>query len=255
MKRLIKRIICIAVLITTFVISLNINNAKAAELSDIGITKKFSTVMKNQSYNCTIQTSKDFRSFIIYMENSITKDIKKYTYINGIYTTYEMKSRNILGHKFEYARKISTVDFRPSIVKANETFKAEAYSSVTECVIPTLNGNHLWYQMGQSGSDVGYMKMGCVASYRIKADACSDCSTFRSKLLESNNLVAASGISGVGVVIVAVAILTAGVTGGLSLATGFGLEGAAYTTFVAACYAEQAAHDSYDIAKQYGTQL
>lgn len=241
MLKILKKLVSITLAIVLGITLLPQVSVKAANVDDP--TKEFSVQNPDGEYLYRLEISEDMLTYQLEMKNTNTNETTIVKYENGIATT--LKDGEV----------VNVVDYNNSIKVAREyRNSSRAYRAKTVCIIPTLGGNNLWYQMGTTGADVGYMLMGCDWTYRVKADACSDCSTFRNKIIESNNLFAAAGLSDSAGIAVSALILAAGPTGGLSVALAAGLVGTAATSLVAACFAEQAAHDSYDIAKAYGTR-
>lgn len=241
MQKLFKKLVSITlafVLGITLFSQVSVNAASADDPA-----KEFLVQNPDGEYLYRLEISEDMLTYQLEMKNTNTNETTIVKYENGIATT--LKDGEV----------VNVVDYNNAIKVAQEyNNSSRAYRAKTVCIIPTLGGNNLWYQMGTSGADAGYMLMGCDWTYRVKADACSECSTFRNKILESNSLFAASGLSDTAGVAICALILAAGPTAGLSVALGAGLVGTAALTLVDACFAEQAAHDAYDIAKTYGTR-
>lgn len=256
MKKGVKRLLCVILTITMIITLVPESNARAANKWTTGTESEFHVQKKDGDYLYKMQVSENGLSFQIDMTNTDTGESTLIVYDNGVASTYNTTPNDTTNT--ETTEPISVVDYRNSISVA-ETILNDAsvkgYRSMTICVIPTLAGNNLWYQMGSTSPDVGYMKMGCDWTYRVKADACADCTTFRNKIVESNNLVAKSGLTAASAVAVGVAILAAGPVGGLSAALAMGITGTAALNMVDAAFAEQAAHESYDIAKGYGVVI
>ena len=236
MKKVFKRIVCLMLVIATISYSV-LNNSADASTGFQGSKKtEFISTKDNQSYECTIEVSNDKKSFILTMKNLKTGVITENIYNNGILSTYEHKSKKILGHTFDSKRKIRETNFEKSLRRSEKMFSAQSFGSQTICIIPTLAGNNLWYRIGNSSPDYGYMQMGCVETYRVATNACSECATFRNKILEANASFAKCGVSITAAGAIIAAILLAGVTGGLSLAGAFGFEVSSYYYIVDACF-------------------
>lgn len=247
MKKIFKRLISVtlsAALVFSLLPSINASAENLSNERRPDSTTEFQVQKEDGVYLCKLQISDDMLTYQLDMTNTTTNETSIVMYEQGVATTVEN------------SEIVSVVDYTDSIQIAEEysNVSSRAYRSETKCIIPTLGGNNLWYQMGITGPDVGYMKMGCDWTYRVKADACDDCANFRNKIIESNSLFTAAGLSDAAALGVCVLILLAGPTGGLSAAVAAGLTGTAATTLVAACFAEQSAHDSYDIAKGYGVR-
>lgn len=241
MQKLFKKLVSITLAVVLGITLFSQVSVNAASVDDS--TKEFLVQNPDGEYLYRLEISEDMLTYQLEMKNTNTNETTIVKYENGIATT--LKDGEV----------VNVVDYNNSIKVAQEyNNSSRAYRAKTVCIIPTLGGNNLWYQMGTGGADSGYMRMGCDWTYRVKADACSECSTFRNKILESNNLFAASGLSDAAGVAICALILAAGPTGGLSVALGAGLVGTAAVTLVDACFAEQAAHDAYDVAKTYGTR-
>lgn len=255
MKKILKKLLIVILAVAMVPTLLPNASAFAKSKFEAGVTKEFYCQKSDGDYLYKIQVSEDKLSFQLDMTNPNTDETTTVMYDQGIATTYKTTSKSVLGVKLTNKKQVSKVDYNNSIKMAENSFSTQAYRSVTMAIIPTLAGNNLWYQMGTTSPDVGYMKMGCDWSYRVRADACSDCGIFRNKIIESNNFFAAAGVSDVLALTVCIAILAGSVTGGLTTALAFGFEGSAAIALVSACSAEATAHDSYDIAKGYGVRL
>lgn len=230
--------------------------SKAEGKWEIDVTSEFTVQNDDGEYLYKVQVSEDKLSFQLDMTNINTNETTTMVYHEGIGTTYKTISEDTKGNnRTTNSELVSVVDFNPSIKMAESSYSVMGYRDVTACIIPTLAGNYLWYQMGISGADVGYMLMGCDWTYRVQADACDDCSNFRNKIIESNQQFSLAGLSPAAGIVVAIAVLAAGPTGGLSVAMAWGLYGVGAAAMVAACAAEMSAHDSYDIAKGYGVRV
>lgn len=215
------------------------------------ITEEFTVENEDGTYIYKVQVSEDKLSYQLDMTNLDTNEMTTLIYENGIASTY----KTILNDKARANSRVlvSTVDYTGALERAKEIKSSRAYGTKTECIVPTLAGNNLWYQIG-NGADSGYMLMGCDWYYRTPVNACVDCSTFRNKIIESNSNFAKAGLSDAVALAVCVAILAGGVTGGLSIALAMGLTGSAAYYLLDACVAEDAAHTAYDVAKTYGVR-
>lgn len=246
MKKIFKRLISATLSVAMIMALLPSSNANAANVPNewkADSTTEFTVQKPDGDYLYKLQISEDMLTYQLNMTNTNTNETTIVKYEQGVATTLENE------------QVVSVVDYNDSIKIAEEynTF-ARAYREITMCIIPTLGGNHLWYKMGTTSPDVGYMLMGCDWSYRVKADACDDCANFRNKIGESNAAFIKSGLSEAAALGICVLILLAGPTGGLSAALAAGLVGSTALYLVDACFAEQSAHDSYDIAKGYGVK-
>lgn len=246
MCKLLKKIVSVALAVTMAVTLMPQLSAKAQNLEE-GLapcsSTEFLVQKEDEEYLCKLQISDDMFTYQLDMTNTNTNETTTIKYEQGVAITEENNE------------VISVIDYTDTIEIAEEyTSPSRAYRGETKCIVPTLAGNHLWYKMGTTSPDVGYMLMGCDWSYRVKADACDDCSNFRNKIIESNNLYVLAGLSDTAAIGVCLLILAAGPTGGLTAALAAGLTGTSATSLVAACFAEQSAHDSYDIAKGYGVR-
>jgi len=246
--RLLSVILAVAI-ITTF---LPQSYARAASELETGTRSEFHVQKSDGDYLYKMQVSEDKLSYQVTMTNISTGESTLVVYDNGIASTYNNTDENSI--KADQVPD-NIVDYNESSSSSKATeFSVNAYRAETRCLIPTLGGNHLWYRMGNTSTDLGYMLMGCDWTYRVKATACDDCKDFRTQLILSNSLVAKCGLTDTVAIAVGVAVLLAGPTGGLSVAMAMGLTGGAAYFMVDACTAEQAAHTSYDVAKAYGVR-
>lgn len=258
MKKKIKRLLCTMLSVVLVMALFSGTSIKAADKWEGLAEKEFYVQKPDGNYLYKMQVSEDMLSFKLNMTNLNTGESTLVIYDNAIVTTYNTTSSNTKHVNLSYMIPVSVVDYSASIsiAEANRgAISPMGYSGMTACIIPTLGGNNLWYQMGITYPDVGYMKMGCDWTYRVKADACDDCANFRNKILESNEKFILSGLSNSAGLAAAIAVLLAGPTGGLSALIAMGLVGTAATTMVAAAFAMQSAHDSYNIAKGYGVVI
>lgn len=251
MKKLIKRwlsVVLVAVLVMPIIPS-----TKAFAQNNIagGTTAEFKVQNPDGNYTYKVQVGEDKEVYQFDMENLDTGEITTLLYNHGVAITSNTTSD---GNTVQ----INEVDYTESIKFAENAINTPTpmgYRGVVECLVPTLAGNRLRYAMGTTAPDIGYMLMGCDWDYRVKADACSDCSNFRNKILDCNSFFIASGVGATFSIAWSIAIILAGPTGGLSVAIAFGLNITAATALVNACFAEVSAHDSYDIAKGYGVRV
>ncbi|MDF2611627.1 MAG: hypothetical protein K0R92_3101 [Lachnospiraceae bacterium] len=255
MKKILKRFLVVILSIAMVPTLMPNVSAFAKSKFEVGVTKEYTCQKSDGDYLYKIQVSEDKLSFQLDMTNPNTDETTSVIYDQGIATTYKIISKNVLGIKTTNKKQVSKVDYNESIKMAENSFSTQAYREETACIIPTLGGNHLWYRMGITDPDVGYMRMGCDWTYRVPANACTDCSTFRNKIIESNNYFISAGLSDAMAMAVCIAILAGGISGGLTTALAFGLAGTSALSLVSACSAEIAAHDSYDIAKGYGVPV
>lgn len=254
MKKLNKRILSIVLVLAMVLTFLPTSNVSAADKFEVGATREFHVQNVDGDYLYKMQVSKDKQSFQLDMTKTSTGDMTTVVFNDGVATTYKTTTKSFFDLKSMSADLVSKVDFSNTIKMAENSFSAQGYRSLVGCIVPTLAGNNLWYQMGSTSPDVGYMLMGCDWSYRILADANASCAVFRNKIVESNTLVAESGVGASSAVMIGIAILAAGLTGGFTVALTFGLTTTAATKMVAACNAEMVAHDNYDIAKKDGVR-
>lgn len=242
MKKNLKRILGIVLSLAMVVAMMPNQVAYASNRESVESIEEFTVQKEDGEYLCNFQVSEDQLSFVLEMTKVDTNETTTVVFDQGISYTYEEEEL------------VDQVDYNDSIEVAGD-FRGRAYNGVVKCVVPTLGGNNLWYQMGSSGSDVGYMKIGCDWSYRLKSDISGSCATFRDSILNSNALFYSTGLSAAGATAMFVAILLAGPTGGISIAAAYGILGSSAVALVNACTQEQRAHDAYEVIKQYGTRI
>ena len=244
MKKIVKKMVALVLALLVVVSAQPSVLAKAATSSEYDRSAEVTIEKEDGTYICKMQSTTDLSSYRLDMTNEATNETTTLEFKDGIASTYS-------GTEI-----VNQVNYNPSIEAYEEnSVSYRSFGGKTVCIIPTLAGNNLWYQVGDGGSDVGYMVMGCVATYRVPADACGDCANFRNKILESNAHCGASGLSAVSSMAAAATILTAGIPGAGAVAGLLGITVAAAKELIQACTAEESAHNSYDIAKGYGTQI
>lgn len=224
------------------------------QLFNVAKTSEFHCQDKaGEDYLYQIQVSEDRTSFQLDMTKTSNGEKTTVIYNQGIATTYITTSSGVLGAKDR--KQVGKVDFNESIRMAENTFTTQDYRSAVTCIVPTLAGNNLWYQLGNTSPDVGYMKIGCDWSYRLKADVTDDCATFRDKINESNTNFAKAGLSDAVAIAACIAVLAGSVTAGITTLAAMSITGASAYCLIDACTAEQVAHDRYDVIKAYGTRI
>jgi hypothetical protein len=256
MKKNFKKILSAFLAFVMVVMIFPSSNAYAERSFKVGKITEFRYQEDGKNFLYKIQVSGDKLSFQLDKTNIDTGELTTIIYDKGIATTYITSSESFLGIKSTKQRQVNKIDYNRSIQLAEDTFTTQAYRSSVSCIIPTMAGNYLWYQMGITSPDVGYMLMGCDWSYRVKADACTDCKNFRDKIIECNTLFAGSGVSSAVAVTICAFIIAAAVPVTIPIVIAiFGIDTAAATALISAVGAEVSAHDSYDIAKGYGQRI
>lgn len=257
MKKVIKRVLSVVLSIAIITLLIPETGVLAGEqVFKVAKTSEFHCQDKaGVDYLYRIQVSEDRTSFQLDMTKTSNGEMTTLIYNQGIATTYITTSSRVLGVNVKNRKQVSKVDFNDSLRMAENTFTTQAYRSAVTCIVPTLAGNHLWYQLGNTSPDVGYMLIGCDWSYRLKADVTDDCATFRDKIIESNSNFVKAGLSDAVALAACIAVMAGVVTAGLTTLAAMGIVGTSAYFLIDACVAEQVAHDKYDVIKAYGTRV
>ena len=121
-----------------------------------GATSEFNVQNPDGEYIIyKIQINEDKQAYQLDIKNLSTGEITTLQYDHGIAIT----SKTIPNG---YTTQVSKVDYSETIKLIENTFTEDTpapceYRPETKCVIPTLGGNQVWYQIGDTAPDVGYM--------------------------------------------------------------------------------------------------
>lgn len=241
------------------VIVLCVSNVKLSNVSaDDKITANLSKVFigkDGNEYKLNVSRKGD-GDFEIEVVSDETEEKYIIDYSDGILTETEYEeSFEFLGFKAYEETEENSIDITEYM---DEVF-ASGYSSKIECIIPTLKGNHLRFWNGQSGKDVGYCKIACKATYRIKNNS-EFVQAFKDKVNSSNRnvgktgLTSAAAIAGAAALMGLITFMTEGVAL-LVLTTTVGCGGGAALSLYDAICDEMDAHQYFDQAKVNGKKI
>lgn len=195
--------------------------------------------------------------FIIQTVNQDSGEKIVFNYFDEVLLKQEYDEKfTFLGYEFYEETEATEYDFTEYDI---DNVTASAYKSKVKCILPTMAGNHVWYQIGKSGSDVGYSKIGCKATYRIK-NTKKYVDEFQEAVKSCNKNVIASGITSTAAIaaMVALGVLISALTEGVALLIITSITGVAGTGAICiyqAIWDAIDAHNYYDKAKAYGTKL
>lgn len=239
---------------TLFVGNVNLLNVSADD-GIVGTLSKVFIGKDGNEYKVKVNRKGD-GDFEIEVVSDETEEKYIVDYNDGILTETEYEeSFEFLGFKIYEETEKNSID----VTEYVDEVYASGYSSKTECIIPTLKGNHLRFWNGQSGKDVGYCKIACNATYRIKNDS-KFVQSFKDKVNSSNRNVGKSGLTSAAAIAGAAALMglitfmTEGVAL-LVLTTTLGCSGGAALSLYDAICDEMDAHQYFDQAKVNGKKI
>lgn len=257
MKR-IKKMKKIVAFVLALAIVVSLVDTRITKADNNGMVNSLKTVIEDANGNkydleCfRSKNGKDYKVVIISKGNK-GKLVFDYKNQHLYYSKYD-NTLDLFGKKVY--KKTENVEYDFSGVKDKEV-EAQGYASCVSCKLPTLKGNHVRYWNGNSGKDVGYCKIACVAKYRVKNDK-PYVQDMKDNVKSSNRALVESGVSTV-VVVGLIAIFAAFPWGAaaaialISSTTGCGVF-AASKVWKSICDATDA-HEYFDQAKAYGNKI
>ena len=202
----------------------------------------------------------DFKYRITFTnEDNGTRQIYSYADELFIAKEYTYAGENWFGEEQYSLNETQKTDCSEMINSAEENVYAQGYRTRVTMQIPALNGFQYWYAVGNSGTDVGYTKIGNYNTYKLKNGA-KYLEDFKTNVRASNTYVTKAQIAyavlaGVAVGLVAFGEVVTKAIGITILIAAIGIERERIELLYDGCVAARTAGEYYDMAKGYGTKL
>lgn len=215
------------------------------------------------SYLALVETNGNWDNFKyrITMENKENGDKRVVSYAeeNLVTKEYRYTGKNWWGSKDYKLEDMQKLDCTEMIERAKEDVQAQGYRKKVEMLIMGANGYKYWYAVGNTGSDVGYTKIGNYNTYRIRDGKTTYLDSYMNKVNESNTYCAGMGIELSIAVIAAIGLIAFGPllakAAGITALGALGFTGAGALALWNACTSARQAGEYYDKAKACGTKL